>query len=132
MCDLAQLDTLLVGTNALVGLPEGIGRLTALRELCCDGNPGLGALPAGLVGCAALTHATFRGTKVKGLPDEEAAAKAWPQLQLLDFRALQRGKKQVFKATLEFVNALPRGCRVLGAGVAKSKKKKAPVVGGKA
>ena len=81
-----SLEVLLLAGCGLAALPSTMGQLVRLRELCCDGNADLHALPVSLVACP-LHQASFRGTKVKGLADEEAAVRGWrPTLRLLDFR----------------------------------------------
>ena len=134
---LRELEVLLLGSNLLLALPDCFAPLQALHELCCDSNPTLEVLPASLAACAALQHASFRGTKIKQI-DEDVCSAGWKKLALLDFRPLAvasaKGKaarpgKITCKVTEEFVAAMatgapPRVCRVLGVGITRPKKKK--------
>jgi Leucine-rich repeat (LRR) protein len=119
-----KLKVLALSINSLKSLPAEIGDCTELREVYCNHNAGITALPASIVNWKAIECISFRGCKLKGLPEPEAdLATAWVgSLQHLDVTS--KGKKPSCKIPKEdFTDKLYRTA-IVGSAEKKVKKGK--------
>lgn len=116
---LANLEVLALSGNQLKALPDSWTGLASLRELYCQNNAGITALPACAITWKALATAQFKGCKLKALPP--GVEEAWAQLEVLD----AQGKKPTLKVPEDIKAKLPRAARLLGATFVKAKAKKA-------